>query len=241
MHTVFGSSSLFHINLLEETAFLMDSPVSCEKPIVASGAMRPYTSSSSMVIQTSSMLSCSLPTQSRGNRGLVVAFNSRIIPGYWATKLHSKHPNAFGTTATGDQGLFINNLTIFYNTPSQPLFKRFFNIAVVSTHPSYPALHNVFNILYAARQLDGRLWLNAQGNGAAGVIIAGTGNGGLPTGEEDIAEALESDQQIVLGTRRPFGPSHPERSPAYAKSGFVHVIQARIMLQLVIASGYDMK
>jgi L-asparaginase len=82
--------------------------------------------------------------------------------------------------------------------------------------------------------------LDAQANGAAGVVIAGTGNGGIPNGQDEISEALETGLQIVVGTRSPFGPSSPNRVPTYAKSGFVHVIQARIMLQLAIASGMSM-
>jgi L-asparaginase len=109
----------------------------------------------------------------------------------------------------------------------------------VSNDPSFPALPKV-DILYAARGFDGRLVLDAQSNGAQGVVIAGTGNGGIPSGQNEIAEALEKGLQIVVGTRSPFGPSTPDRVPTYAKSGYVHVIQSRIMLQLAIASGFNM-
>ena len=96
------------------------------------------------------------------------------------------------------------------------------------------------DILYAAREFDGKLVLDAQANGAEGVVIAGTGNGGIPIGQDEINEALEKGLQIVVGTRSPTGPSSPSRIPTYAKSGFLHVIQSRIMLQLAIASGYNM-
>ena len=125
------------------------------------------------------------------------------------------------------------------SSPSQPIAKRAFSIDTVSEDASFPALPKV-DILYAAREFDGKLVLNAQSNGAKGVIIAGTGNGGIPSGEDEIDEALEKGLQIVVGTRVPFGPSSPSTTPTYAKSGFVHVIQARIMLQLAIASGYNM-
>lgn len=226
-------------NSLEETAFLMDSLVNCGKPIVATGAMRPFTHLSydgDANFFDAVMLAAN--PESR-DRGLLVAFNSRIIPGYWVTKLHSTNPNAFGPTATGDLGLFVNSLPVFYNTPSQPLFKHYFDISAISAHPSYPALPSV-DILYAAREFDGTLVLNAQANGADGVVIAGTGNGLIPSGLDDVAKALESGLQIVVGTRSPFGPSSPNRTPTYAKSGFLHVIKSRILLQLAIASGMDM-
>lgn len=226
-------------NSLEETTFLMDSLVNCGKPIVAVGSMRPWTYLSydgDANFFDGVMLAASPESQ---DRGLMVAFNARIIPGYWVTKLHSTNPDAFGPTATGDLGIFINSLPVFYNTPSQPLYKHNFDLSLVSRHASFPALPKV-DILYAAREFDGKLVLNAQVNGAAGVVIAGTGNGGVPTGQDEIAAALENGLQVVVGTRSPFGPSSPDLVPTYAKSGFVHVIQSRVMLQLAIASGMGM-
>lgn len=226
-------------NSLEETAFLMDNLVNCGKPIVGTGAMRPWTHFSfdgDANFFDAVMLAASPDAR---DRGLMVAFNNRIIPGFWVTKLHSTSPDAFGPTATGDLGLFINSLPVFFNTPSQPLSKYYFDISKVSADSSYPALPKV-DILYAAREFDGKLVLDAQSNGAKGVVIAGTGNGGIPSGDEEITKALESGLQIVVGTRSPYGPSSPSRTPTYAKSGFVHVIQARIMLQLAIASGMNM-
>jgi L-asparaginase len=217
----------------------MDSLINCGKPIVAAGAMRPWTHLS--FDGDANLFEAVLLAASPGskNRGIMVAFNDRIIPGYWVTKLHSTNPHAFGPTAGGDIGMFVNSLPIFFNTPSQPLYKHYFNIDIVSNHTSYPSLPKV-DILYAARDFDGKLVLNAQSNGAMGVVIAGTGNGGLPNGEDEIAEALEKGLQVVVGTRSPFGPCTPRVTIPYAKSGFVHVIQARIMLQLAIASGMNM-
>jgi L-asparaginase len=81
-------------NSLEETAFLMDSLVNCGKPIVGTGSMRPFTHLSydgDANFFDAVMLAAS--PESR-NRGVMVAFNARIIPGYWATKLHSTNPDA---------------------------------------------------------------------------------------------------------------------------------------------------
>jgi L-asparaginase len=72
-------------NSLEETAFLMDSLVNCGKPIVGSGAMRPYTHLSfdgDANFFDAVMLAASPESH---NRGLMVAFNARIIPGYQAS------------------------------------------------------------------------------------------------------------------------------------------------------------
>lgn len=89
------------------------------------------------------------------------------------------------------------------------------------------------------REFDGQLVLDCLKNGAKGVVIGGTGNGGLPSGSKQVEEALSMGLKIVVGSRSPFGPSSPNRDPTYAKSGYVHLPQARIMLQLAIASGFD--
>jgi len=235
---IFGAVYTHGTNSLEETAFLMDSLVNCGKPIVATGSMRPFTHLSydgDANFFDAVMLAASPQAV---NRGLMVAFNARIIPGYWVTKQHSTNPDAFGATAGGDLGLFINSLPVFFNTPSQPLWKHYFDIGQVSKYESFPSLPKV-DILYAAREFDGRLALDALANGAKGVVIAGTGNGGIPSGEEQIDEAMEKGLLVVVGTRSPRGPASPDRTPSYATAGLVHPIQARIMLQLGIASGMD--
>jgi len=103
-------------NSLEETAFLMDLLVNCGKPIVGVGSMRPWTHLSfdgDANFFDAVMLAAS--PESR-DRGLMVAFNARILPGFWATKLHSTNPDAFWATAGGDLGIFINSLPVFFNT-----------------------------------------------------------------------------------------------------------------------------
>lgn len=124
------------------------------------------------------------------------------------------------------------------SSPSRPVPKHNFNISLVSEHASYPTLPHV-DILYAARQFDARLALNCLANGASGIVIAGTGNGGIPNGSDIIAEAGEKGLQVVVGTRSPYGAASPQPDQTWAKSGYIHVIQSRIMLQLAIASGYS--
>ncbi|KAJ4307542.1 hypothetical protein N0V94_009698 [Neodidymelliopsis sp. IMI 364377] len=237
---ILGAVFTHGTNSLEETAFLMDSLIDCGKPIVAVGAMRPFTHlSPDGDANFFNAVTLAVAPDAR-DRGVLVAFNARIIPGYWVTKLHSTNPDAFGATATGDLGLFINSLPVFYNTPSRPLYRHAFDLDVVSTHASYPGLPRV-DILFAAREFDGNLIAPALAAGASGIVIAGTGNGGVvPAARDAIAEALDKGVQVVVGARTAFGPSSPERVPSYAKSGFVRPVQARVMLQLAIASGFDM-
>jgi L-asparaginase len=108
----------------------------------------------------------------------------------------------------------------------------------VSNDSSYPSLPKV-DILYTMREFDGQLVLDCLKNGAKGIVIGGTGNGGLPNGSKQVEEALAMGLMIVVGSRSPFGPSSPNKNPTYAKSGYIHLPQSRIMLQLAIASSFD--
>ena len=103
-------------NSLEETVFLMDLLVNCDKPVVGVGAMRPWThlSFDGDANFFQAVMLASNP-DSRG-RGAMVAFDDRIIPGFWASKLHSTNPDAFGAVAGGDYGAFVNSMPYFFNT-----------------------------------------------------------------------------------------------------------------------------
>lgn len=176
-------------NSLEETAFLLDLLVNCEKPIVGLGAMRPFTALSfdgdANFFQG---VALAASPASRG-RGVLVAFSDRILSGFWVTKMVPNFADGFGVTAGGDLGAFINNRPYFFNTPSTPIQKYEFDLQTVSAHNSFPSLPRV-DILYAAREFDGYSALDAMNRGAEGVVIAGTGNGGLVNGDEQIGEAF---------------------------------------------------
>lgn len=176
-------------NSLEETAFLMDLLVNCRKPVVGVGAMRPYTDLSYDGDANFFQAVALAANPDARDRGVLVAFSDRILPGFWVTKMTPNVPDAFGETALGDLGAFLNNLPYFYNTPSRPVQKYDFNITLVSQHESYPSLPKV-DILYAAREFDGYSVLDAMKRGAKGVVIAGTGNGGLPNGSDQINQAF---------------------------------------------------
>ena len=108
----------------------------------------------------------------------------------------------------------------------------------MSNDSSYPSLPKV-DILYTMREFDGQLVLDCIKNGPRGVVIGGTGSGGLPNGAKQVSKALVMGLKIVVGSRSPFGPSSPSRDPTFAKSGYIHLPQSRIMLQPAIASGFD--
>jgi L-asparaginase len=103
-------------NSLEETAFLMDALVNCEKPVVGTGAMRPWTDLSYDGDANFFQAVALAANHDSRNRGALIAFNNRILSGFWATKLSPNVPDAFGSTSTGELGAFLNNMPYFYAT-----------------------------------------------------------------------------------------------------------------------------
>ena len=109
-------------NSLEETAFLTDALVNCGgKTVVGTGAMRPWTGLSydgdANFFQA---VALAASPKARG-RGTLIAFNNRILSGFWATKMQPNVPDAFASTSGGEMGAFLNNLPYFYET-YEPFF-----------------------------------------------------------------------------------------------------------------------
>lgn len=103
-------------NSLEETAFLMDALVNCGKPVVGTGAMRPWTDLSYDGDANFFQAVALAANEDSKDRGSLVAFNNRILSGFWVTKFTPNVPDAFGSTAGGELGSFLNNMPYFYNT-----------------------------------------------------------------------------------------------------------------------------
>jgi len=103
-------------NSLEETAFLMDALVNCEKPVVGTGAMRPWTALSYDGDANFFQAVALAASPSARNRGALIAFNNRILSGFWATKISPNVLDAFGSTSGGELGTFLNYMPYFFAT-----------------------------------------------------------------------------------------------------------------------------
>ncbi|GAA5917949.1 hypothetical protein JCM6882_004136 [Rhodosporidiobolus microsporus] len=231
-----GAVFIHGTNLLEETAFLADVTVSCSKPVVATGSMRPFTDigyEGSANIYSAFTLAVA---PDAGGRGTMIAFNDRIVSAHWATKFHANAPDAFNAAEQGKLGMFVNHMPVFFNTPSLPTSKVVFPIQHVEELPKV-------DILYVHRQHDIRLLNASVGFGAQGVVFDGTGSGAITRNSSVAADFVQQGIQIVVATRTSTGMSVPGRtdSPPYAQSGFLNAQQSRIVLQLAIANGYTME
>ncbi|GJN91958.1 hypothetical protein Rhopal_004986-T1 [Rhodotorula paludigena] len=218
-----GAVFIHGTNLLEETAFLADVTVSCDKPVVATGSMRPFTDvgyEGNANIYSAFTLAVA---PDAAGRGTMIAFNDRIVPAHWAMKFNGNTPDAFKAYEQGNLGMFVNHMPIFYSTPSLPAGKTVFPIQHIEELPKV-------DILYVHREQDIRLLNASVALGAQGVVFDGTGSGAITRDDGSVADFVAQGIQVVTATRTPTGMSVPSLSsaPNHAQSGFL------------VANGYNM-
>ena len=90
--------------------------MNCENPVVGTGAMRPYTGQSYDGDANFFQAVALAASEKARNRDALIAFNNRILSGFWATKPSPNVPVAFGSTSSGERGAFLNNIPNFYAT-----------------------------------------------------------------------------------------------------------------------------
>lgn len=106
------------------------------------------------------------------SRGALVVLNDRIGSAYYTTKTNSRTLDTFKAIEQGYLGTFVDGgEPLYYFSPSRPTGRRFFNISALHSLPKV-------DILYSYLDMDPTLLrLTVQHNGAAGIVIAGEGDG----------------------------------------------------------------
>src|SRR5215468_9597636 len=123
-------------NTIEETSYFLGLTVHSEKPIVVTGAQRPYNGLSSdaqMNLLDAVRLACA--PESRG-KGVLVAFNGEINAGRDVTKTNTYHLHTFRTRDLGLLGYIDADKIEYYRTPHRRHTTRSeFDLAAVQRMP----------------------------------------------------------------------------------------------------------
>ncbi|KAK3385973.1 Asparaginase/glutaminase [Podospora didyma] len=225
---------MFHgTNTLEETAFGVDVTLNCSKPFVATGSMRPDTYVSPDGRSNFFQAVAAAISPAARNRGGLIAFNDRITSIFYSTKTNANTPDTFKALEQGNVGVFLGGQPFFYNTPSFPSHRPYFNISDVTTE-----LPSVV-ILYGHQGFDAALMYAAVSNGAKGIVHMGSGAASLsPSARAAAVELFAKGIPVVTVPRSVTGTGMPTPQPGpvfYAS--YVGAPQARIMLQLALSTG----
>ncbi|KAI9371985.1 Asparaginase/glutaminase [Aspergillus egyptiacus] len=216
---------------LEETAFFLDATVTCGKPIVVVGAMRPATAISAdgpfNLLQSVTVAA----SKEAKNRGALVVMNDRIASAYWVSKTNANTMDTFKAVEMGYLGAIVSNTPYFYYPPVLPTGKTAFDVTNVTEIPRV-------DILYSYQDMSNDTLFDAVDNGAKGVVIAGTGAGSVSgTFSSAISKLVDEKCFPVVRSTHTGNGEVPFSESGSISSGFLNPSKSRILLGLLLAEG----
>ncbi len=218
---------------LEETAFFLDLTVKSKKPVVVVGAMRPATAISAdgpFNLLAAVTLAASKEAE---NRGALVMLNDRIASAFYVTKTNTTTPDTFRSYDQGYLGAMVGLVPRFYYEPSKPVGKPFFDVSKYETLPKVI-------VLYSYQDQDIAMLDAAVADGAKGIVIAGTGNGSVPSAlRAKIVEIMNKGIPVVRSSR--VGTGFVTAKQEGIGAGYYSPQKARILLTLALAEGASME
>ncbi|KAE8226613.1 hypothetical protein CF319_g812 [Tilletia indica] len=228
---------------LEETAFLLDATVQDSRPVVIAASMRLAFSVSAdgpaNMLQAVTLAASS----SARDRGPLIVLNDRINSAYYATKTNPRALETFQAPEAGYLGCFErDNKPRFWYGPSTPTGKRHFDVSNITKLPTVC-------ILYAYQDMPLQLLQSMlESLKPKGIVIACEGNGQLdPTWLETLvklhepASPNEPTVAVVRSTRTTAGTVSAVPWPLPFTSGSLNPPKAKILLQLLVATGVDLQ
>lgn len=220
---------------LEETAFLLHLTVRTPKPIVLVGSMRPGSAlSADGPLNLYNALLVARAPESR-ERGVLVVMNDHILAARQAVKLSTTQVQAFGADGLGVLGTVCDGAVHYQLRPDLPAAAEFL----------LPGLRKLPDVDVILDYQDAALhpYRAAIQAGVHGIVVAGMGNGSLsPAAERGCLQARRHGLVCVRASRVPRGVVTPQPSDALAgllAAGALNPLQARIVLRLALARGWD--
>ena len=180
----------------EETAYFLNLTVQSDKPVVLTGSMRPATAiSADGPKNLYDAIIVAIDKSSKG-KGVMLCFNESIYDAKNVVKTNTTNVNAFSSPNTGSIGQVYDG-RVFYN--AQTLNKQSgssaFDISKIDSLPSVEIVYAYAGASDAA--------INAFiKNNAAGIIIAGTGDGSFDKAIlESVKNAVKKGIMVVRSSR----------------------------------------
>jgi L-asparaginase len=181
---------------MEETAFFLNLVVRSEKPVVLVGAMRPATAiSADGPMNLYNAVAVAAAAETRG-RGVLVVANDEIHFAREVAKTNTTQVGTFRATHRGLAGVVNAGRLHLYGPPvRRHTASSEFNLAHLETLPRV-------EIIYAHAGMRPDLIDAAVKSGAAGLVIAGVGDGNLAAPAlAAAAEAVRAGVAVVRSSR----------------------------------------
>ncbi len=216
---------------MEELAYFMNLLLKTSKPVVLTGAMRPLSAygTDGPVNLYNAVAVAATPESQR--RGVLLVMNDTILSARQVTKQDSFRLHTFGSGEFGPLGYVVAGQVRFVAWPGQQhtLDTELFLADIDKLPP--------VEIFYMAAGADARLLPAMADLGAAGVVLAGFGNGTFSDAvKEQLQKLLERGIVCVVASRTQSGftVSH---LPGLLPAADLSPQKARILLMLALACG----
>ncbi|GGG70502.1 asparaginase [Corynebacterium pelargi] len=208
---------------MEETAIALDTFHNDPRPIVLTGAQKPFNHPQSDGPGNLFEAVMVASDTSARDIGVLVVFGHAVLPARGCVKWHAQDELAFATNGPEEP---------LRAEPVAPQHLKGIAVPIISAYPG----------------ADGHLVRAAIEQGAQGLVIEGMGSGNVGTAmAQALDEALEADIPVVITTRVPRGEVAGTYGGAGGGSTLAHkgaigstyfrAGQARVLLAIAIASG----
>ena len=220
---------------LEETAFLLDLLLPPGPPVVVTGAMRPASAAGADGPRNLYAALRVAADPAALGRGVLVCLNDRIGAAATTGKTHTSATDAFQAPEAGFAGVVFGDSV------------RFFAPAAPSPGPRFDAgdsdvLPRV-DIVTSCLGMDAVPFCAALDAGAAGIVIAGTGNGSVAeVMKPALARARGQGVSVVRASHVAAGPVMPiaiDAAFGTIPSGMLNPRKARLLLMLALSRTRD--
>ena len=224
-------------NTLEETSYFYNLTVRSDKPIVVTGAQRPYNGLSTdgpINLLDAVRVACS--PESRG-KGAVVVLNGEINGAREVTKTDTYHVHTFRSRAVGILGYADPDRIEYYRTPHRRhTVNSEFDLAAMGSMPYVGIIY----VHTGTRPGEAESMLRL---GAKGLVIAGSG-AGSPGNLDKEVQAIAKDRRAVVVQSSRVGEGRIVRHnnwywPGYVVADSLSPQKAALLLALVLTRTSD--
>jgi L-asparaginase len=201
-------------NTLEETAYFLTLTVRSAKPVIVTGAQRPFTAlSSDAQINLLDAFRVAAAPEAIG-KGVVVVTNGEINAARDVTKANTYHVHTFRSRDVGLLGYADADRVVYYRAPTRRhTVASEFDIGSISNLPRV-------DVLYGSASAQPGLAEAAVTLGAKGIVMAGIGAGAPGNLTPELAAIAASGRAVVVRSSR-VGEGRVLRNDNWEEPGMV--------------------
>jgi L-asparaginase type II len=183
-------------NSLEETAYFLNLTVRSDKPIVVTGAQRPYTAlSTDGPLNLLNAVRVAVAPETRG-KGVVVVMNDEINAARDVTKTNTYRVQTFRSRDLGLLGYADPDAIVYYRAPTRGHTSRSeFDLHAVERMP-------LVDVLYVHSGCRAGLAEAALLAGARGIVIAGSGAGSSGNLAAELGAIAANRRAVIVQSSR---------------------------------------